>query len=86
VSATFTLVFPTLNYCEPTPPIWRGRNGRPQYGATWEAKFRERFERDMIQKYDTHFMVGTVHKHPKNWIIVGLFYPPKREADLFDGL
>jgi hypothetical protein len=39
-----------------------------------------------MQKYDTHFMVGTVHKHPKKWIIFGLFYPPKREADLFDGL
>jgi hypothetical protein len=62
------------------------RQWRPQYGATWEAKFRERFELDMMQKYDTHFMVGTVHKHPKNWIIVGLFYPPKREADLFDAL
>ncbi len=24
-----------------------------------------------------HFFVGTVHKNPKSWIIVGLFYPPK---------
>jgi hypothetical protein len=21
-----------------------------------------------------HFYVGTVHRHPKEWIIVGLFY------------
>jgi hypothetical protein len=45
------------------------RPWQPQYEAEWEAKFRERLERDMIEKYDTHFMVGTVHKHPKNWII-----------------
>jgi hypothetical protein len=61
------------------------RQWRVQYGSDWETKFRERFERDMIERYDTHFMVGTVHQHPKNWIIVGLFYPPKdAPADLFD--
>ncbi len=60
------------------------RSWRKQYGDAWEAKFRERYERDMIEKSDTHFYVGTVHQHPKTWIIVGLFYPPKREmADLF---
>ena len=31
----------------------------------------------MIEKFDTHFYVGTVHRNPKSWIIVGLFYPPK---------
>jgi hypothetical protein len=61
------------------------RQWRRQYGEDRESKFRERFERDMIEKNDTHFMVGTVHKHPKNWIIVGLFYPPKQSMrDLFD--
>jgi len=56
-----------------------------KYGNGWEMKFREKFEREMIEKFDTHFFVGTVHNHPKNWIIVGLFYPPKtREPDLFD--
>jgi hypothetical protein len=31
-------------------------------------------------------MVGTVHT-PKNWVIVGLFYPPKQAiGDLFDEL
>jgi hypothetical protein len=37
----------------------------------------------MIEKFDTHFFVGTVHQHPQNWIIVGLFYPPKQPPDLF---
>jgi hypothetical protein len=39
----------------------------------------------MIEKYDTHFYVGTVHRHPHIWIIVGLFYPPPSTAGLFDG-
>ncbi len=46
------------------------------YGAEWEAKFRQKYERDMIERFDTHFFVGTVHQHPNRWIIVGLFYPP----------
>lgn len=61
------------------------RNWRSKYGERWESAFRQRFEREMIEKNDTHFMVGTVHKHPNNWIIVGLFYPPKRlQSDMFD--
>lgn len=53
------------------------RQWRSKYKDGWEAKFRERYEQDMIQKFDTHFYVGTVHNHPHIWIIVGLFYPPK---------
>ncbi len=54
------------------------RKWRAEYGETgWEAKFRQRYEEDMIRKYDTHFFVGTVHGHPQTWIIVGLFYPPR---------
>jgi hypothetical protein len=26
---------------------------------------------------DTHFFVGTVRKHPKSWVILGVFCPPK---------
>jgi hypothetical protein len=61
------------------------REWRKKYGAGWEAKFREKFERDMIEKFDTHFYVGTLHQHPRNWMIVGLFYPPRAAAvgDLF---
>ncbi len=61
------------------------RQWRTRYDDKWEEIFRQRFERDMIEKNDTHFFVGTVHQHPKNWIIVGLFYPPKQPMlDLFD--
>jgi len=53
------------------------RRWKSKYGATWEEKFRQRFEEEMINKYDTHFFVGTIHGHPQTWIIIGLFYPPK---------
>ena len=32
---------------------------------------------------DTHFYVGTVHRFPATWIVVGLFYPPKVASRLF---
>jgi hypothetical protein len=61
------------------------RSWRSEYGDQWEAKFRQRFEREMIEKKDTHFFVGTVHQHPASWIIVGLFYPPlPGTRDLFE--
>jgi len=54
---------------------WRG--WQPKYGPAWEAKFREKFEHEMIDLNDTRFFVGTVKAHPNNWIIIGLFYPRK---------
>lgn len=56
------------------------RKWKVEYGDGWEAKFRQRYEADMINKYDTHFFVGTVHQHPGSWIIVGLFYPPRPQG------
>jgi hypothetical protein len=53
------------------------RQWKTRYGDGWEAKFRDRYETDMILKYDTHFYMGTIHQHPHVWIIVGLFYPPR---------
>jgi hypothetical protein len=52
------------------------RKWKSAYGAGWEAKFRQRYETEMIEKKDTHFFMGTMHGHPGVWIIVGLFYPP----------
>jgi hypothetical protein len=62
------------------------RRWRQDYGDNgWERAFRQRFEVEMINKFDTHFFVGTIHQHPNSWIIVGLFYPPKAPIlDLFD--
>ena len=60
------------------------RDWRIKYGeGGWEEKFRQRYEIEMVQKYDTHFFVGTVAAHPNRWIIIGLFYPP---PDLQAGL
>jgi len=53
------------------------RSWLDRYGDNWEEKFREKFECAMIATYDTHFYVGTIHGHPKNWIIVGLWYPER---------
>jgi hypothetical protein len=52
------------------------RKWNQQYGPNWEGKFRQRYEEEMIRKYDTHFYVGTLRGYPGTWIIVGLFYPP----------
>ena len=62
------------------------RKWKTQYGDGWEEKFRQRYESEMIEKYDTHFYVGTIHGHPHEWIIVGLFYPPRsrRGEKLFE--
>ena len=40
--------------------LWKEKYGEHE----WEAKFREKYEREMIERFDTHFYVGTVHKHP----------------------
>ena len=52
------------------------------YGLAWEQKLRQRYEKDMISKNDTHFYVGTMFRHPNNWIIIGLFYPPTPKQTL----
>jgi len=59
------------------------RSWRARYGDEWEAKFRQRYERDMIERLDTLFFVGTLKAHPAQWNIVGLFYPPKTTGNLF---
>jgi hypothetical protein len=54
------------------------RDWRQKYGESgWVEKFRQRYEIEMSEKYDTHFIVGTVAAHPNRWIIIGLFYPPR---------
>jgi hypothetical protein len=61
------------------------RRWRDKYEEEWETAFRQKYEDEMIIKLDTHFYVGTVHKHPTEWIIVGLFYPPRLTiVDMFD--
>ena len=55
------------------------RSWRAKYGeGAWEAKFRQRFEQEVIHKYDTHFYVGTLSDHPAEWLVAGLLLPPVR--------
>jgi hypothetical protein len=37
------------------------RKVRQSHREGWEAPFRQRYEREMIEKNDTHFYVGTLH-------------------------
>jgi hypothetical protein len=47
------------------------------YGPNgWETKFRQRLETEFAQK-DLIFLMGTIHRFPDQWLIVGLVYPPK---------
>jgi hypothetical protein len=63
------------------------RSWSREYGDDWEKALRETYETKMIENRDTHFFVGTVANHPGEWIIVGLFYPPKDyEMPLFDSI
>jgi hypothetical protein len=56
------------------------------YGAKWEQAFREKYERQIAEQFDTYFFVGNLHQYPQSFIIVGLFYPPRQAMDdLFDG-
>ena len=59
------------------------RKWQAEYGDGWQEKFRLRFEHEMRDKLDTHLYVGTVHRFPATWIVVGLFYPPKVASKLF---
>jgi hypothetical protein len=53
---------------------WKCISGYGQDG--WEEKFRQRFEIEFANK-DLYFLMGTIHRFPKQWLIVGIIYPPK---------
>lgn len=60
------------------------RKWRKEYGDKWQEAFREKYERQMVEQFDTHFFVGNLHQFPASFIIVGLFYPPRETTgDLF---
>ena len=54
--------------------LWRCQQ---DYGPGWEAKFRQRFDQEFAGK-DLLFLMGTIHRFPDQWLIVGIVYPPKR--------
>ncbi len=49
------------------------RGASPQEAA---QKVKNKFFNDICGRdKDTHFFVGTVARHPKSWVILGVFYP-----------
>jgi hypothetical protein len=54
------------------------RSWRRKYGDQWEWAIRNRFEDEFINKKDLQFFMGTTLAHPKNWTIIGLYYPGKQ--------
>lgn len=48
-----------------------------RYGeGGWLEKFRHKFG-TQFQEKDLLFLMGTIHRFPDHWLIVGLIYPPK---------
>jgi hypothetical protein len=56
------------------------RSWRRRYPLDWESRFRAKFEL-WLREQDAHFFVGTVHNHPREWIIVGIWYAPFSDAE-----
>lgn len=52
---------------------WNCRRGA---GSDWESKLRAKLEGEFSKK-DLVFLLGTVHRFPDQWLIVGLYYPPR---------
>jgi hypothetical protein len=46
------------------------------HGSGWEVPFRAKLEQQMEDR-DLHFLMGTIHRFPDQWMIVSLIYPPK---------
>jgi hypothetical protein len=52
------------------------RNVRRQYGDAWEAAFRAKLVENLPSK-NLHFLLGTIHRFPDQWLLISLIYPPK---------
>ena len=46
------------------------------HGSEWQKPFRQKLEEELPGK-DLMFLMGTIHRFPDQWLIVGLIYPPK---------
>ena len=55
-------------------------NCQRDYRKDWEKYFRLRLETDISQNKEIAFLMGTMHRFPDLWLIVGLVYPPKSAA------
>ena len=46
--------------------------------AGWKDKFRAKLETDLMSR-ELMFLMGNIHRLPDRWMIISLFYPPKRK-------
>jgi len=52
-------------------------NVRRSHGSNWQRPFRDKLEGEFSGR-DLLFLMGTMHRFPDSWLIVGLAYPPKQ--------
>lgn len=50
-----------------------------KYDEKWEFYLRKKLEEDFAKK-DLFFLMGTVHRFPNTWLIIGMVYPPKQQT------
>ena len=56
---------------------WRLIDGGVSEAEATE-KVRQKFLNELCgDDKDTHFFVGTVLKHPRSWVVIGIYYPKK---------
>jgi len=53
-------------------------NVRRSHREGWEKPFRQKLEAEFFTGKDLLFLMGTIHRFPDQWLIVGLAYPPKQ--------
>lgn len=55
---------------------WRCRGS---YGNDWEVPFRQMYGEKLL-KTDITLMMGNIHQYPHQWLIISVFYPPRKES------
>lgn len=57
------------------------------HGDAWQVPFRRKLE-EALPAADLHFLMGTIHRFPDQWLIISLIYPPRSlpnpQNSLFD--
>ena len=56
-----------------------------QYKPNWEDLVRQKYECELPSR-DIHLFLGTMHLYPRNWIIIGVYYPTSTvsQPNMFD--
>lgn len=52
-----------------------------RHGVDWEIPFRRKLE-EALPAADLHFLMGTIHRFPDQWLIISLIYPPRASVNL----